>query len=155
MAKDHTILPSSGPNWGGHAGAAGLGEAARVGSAATKVRVGEFVQAGTGSSRRSRAMSPSAEHRVVCTGWAEYAVLNESGLTPLRWDPMYPQSARGLQLILRMEGYPKADKCSTTSVCSDSLEWLHISLVPPSVSWEISSEPGSLLLLARTINANG
>jgi NADPH-dependent curcumin reductase CurA len=39
--------------------AAGLGEVVRVGSAVTKVRVGDFVQAGTGSSRRSRAMSPA------------------------------------------------------------------------------------------------
>jgi NADPH:quinone reductase-like Zn-dependent oxidoreductase len=66
--------------------AAGLGEVVQVGSAVTRVKVGDFVQATTGQSLVPVPVpvpDPSFS-MLVRLGWTEYAVLDESGLTPLR-----------------------------------------------------------------------
>ena len=62
--------------------AAGLGQVVKVGPAVTRVEVGDFVQARTGQSTHSRTVAFS--NVFMRLGWAEYTVLDGSGLTPLR-----------------------------------------------------------------------
>jgi len=62
--------------------AGGLGQVVKVGSAVTRVKVGDFVQATTGQSTHSCTVAFSNTYMRL--GWTEYAVLDGSGLTPLR-----------------------------------------------------------------------